>query len=86
MEAAKLGTDKPLCMPWMQATYIMVADKRALPFLPAGADINALTYDQLAQWGRNLARPGGGGGTAGQRRRWTGSSRAISTLPIPVAW
>ena len=70
MEAAKLGTDKPLYMPWMQATYIMVADKRALPFLPAGADINALTYDQLAQWGRNLAEKTGRrqiGFPAGQR-------------------
>jgi multiple sugar transport system substrate-binding protein len=27
----------------MQATYIMVANKEALPYLPAGADINALT-------------------------------------------
>ena len=70
MEAAKLGTDKPLYMPWMQATYIMVADKRALPFLPAGADINALTYDQLAQWGRNLMEKTGRrqiGFPAGQR-------------------
>ena len=70
MEAAKLGTDKPLYVPWMQATYIMVADKRALPFLPAGADINALTYDQLAQWGRNLAEKTGRrqiGFPAGQR-------------------
>jgi multiple sugar transport system substrate-binding protein len=35
----------------MQATYIMVANKQALPFLPPGADINALTYDQLRAWG-----------------------------------
>ncbi len=70
MEAAKLGTDKPLYMPWMQATYIMVADKRALPYLPAGADINALTYDQLAQWGLTLMEKTGRrqiGFPAGQR-------------------
>jgi multiple sugar transport system substrate-binding protein len=28
----------------------MVANKEALPYLPAGADINALSYDQLAAW------------------------------------
>jgi multiple sugar transport system substrate-binding protein len=37
-------------IPWMQATYIMVANRQALPFLPAGADINALTYEQLGAW------------------------------------
>jgi multiple sugar transport system substrate-binding protein len=54
VEAGKLGTDKQMFIPWMQATYIMVANKQALPFLPEGADINALTYDQLAQWGANI--------------------------------
>ena len=34
----------------MQASYIMVANKAALPYLPRGADINALSYDQLAAW------------------------------------
>lgn len=54
IEAGKLGTAKQMFIPWMQATYIMVANKQALPFLPQGADINALTYDQLAQWGANI--------------------------------
>jgi multiple sugar transport system substrate-binding protein len=54
VEAGKLGTSKQMFIPWMQATYIMVANKQALPFLPEGADINALTYDQLAQWGANI--------------------------------
>ncbi len=54
VEAGKLGTTKQMFIPWMQATYIMVANKQALPFLPEGADINALTYDQLAQWGANI--------------------------------
>ena len=39
----------------MQATYVMVANKQALPYLPAGADMNALTYAQLQQWGKNIA-------------------------------
>jgi multiple sugar transport system substrate-binding protein len=34
----------------MQASYIMVANREALPYLPGGADINALSYDQLASW------------------------------------
>ena len=70
MDAAKLGTGNVLYMPWMQATYIMVADKRALPFLPAGADLNTLTYEQLTQWGRNLMEKTGRrqiGFPAGQR-------------------
>jgi multiple sugar transport system substrate-binding protein len=50
----KLGGDKQLYVPWMQATYIMAANKQALKHLPAGADINALTYEQLAQWAANV--------------------------------
>ena len=46
----KLGTAHQLYIPWMQASYIMVANKEALPYLPSGADINALSYDQLAAW------------------------------------
>jgi multiple sugar transport system substrate-binding protein len=37
-------------VPWMQATYVMAANKQALKYLPAGADLNALTYDQLGAW------------------------------------
>jgi multiple sugar transport system substrate-binding protein len=46
----KLGTTHQMYIPWMQATYFMAANKQALPYLPAGADLNALTYDQLAAW------------------------------------
>jgi multiple sugar transport system substrate-binding protein len=46
----KFGTAHQLYIPWMQASYIMVANKAALPYLPAGADINALSYDELAAW------------------------------------
>lgn len=54
LDLGRLGTDKQLFVPWMQATYIMVASKEALQYLPEGADVNALTYDQLAAWGRNI--------------------------------
>lgn len=47
---AMLGTDQLQYIPWMQASYIMAANKEALQYLPDGADINALTYDQLIEW------------------------------------
>jgi multiple sugar transport system substrate-binding protein len=46
----KFGTAHQLYIPWMQASYIMVANKAALPYLPGGADINALSYEELAAW------------------------------------
>ncbi|MEM1363521.1 MAG: ABC transporter substrate-binding protein [Pseudomonadota bacterium] len=51
---AMLGTDKMQYVPWMQASYIMAASKEALPYLPEGADIDALTYDQLIEWAANV--------------------------------
>ncbi|MBO0737746.1 MAG: extracellular solute-binding protein, partial [Alphaproteobacteria bacterium] len=50
MALGKFGTAHQLYIPWMQTSYIMVANKAALPYLPDGADINALTYDELAAW------------------------------------
>ena len=55
----KFGTAHQLYIPWMQASYIMVANKGALPYLPGGADINALTYDQLAAWARAVQKKTG---------------------------
>jgi multiple sugar transport system substrate-binding protein len=43
----------------MQASFVMVANKRALPYLPSGADINALSYDQLATWASTLQQQTG---------------------------
>jgi multiple sugar transport system substrate-binding protein len=62
MTLAKLGTDKTMYIPWMQATYVMVVRKDALQYLPAGADVNALTYAQLAAWGKAIQEK------TGQRR------------------
>jgi multiple sugar transport system substrate-binding protein len=56
---AKLGTEKALYVPWMQATYIMVANKKALQYLPQGTNLDALTYEQLAQWGANIQQATG---------------------------
>jgi multiple sugar transport system substrate-binding protein len=54
LDQAKLGTTKQLSIPWMQATYVMCANKKALPYLPKGADLNSLTWGQFAQWAKNL--------------------------------
>lgn len=51
---AMLGTDSMQYIPWMQASYIMAASKEALPYLPEGADIDTLTYDELIQWSANV--------------------------------
>ncbi len=53
-ELAKLGTGDMQYIPWMQASYIMAASKEALPYLPEGANIDALTYDQLIEWASNI--------------------------------
>jgi multiple sugar transport system substrate-binding protein len=53
LELAKIkGTYR--FVPWITASYLMVANKKALPYLPVGADVNSLTYDQLLAWGQNL--------------------------------
>ncbi len=56
---AKLGGDGMQYIPWMQASYIMAANKEALQYLPDGADIDALTYDQLIQWAANAHEAAG---------------------------
>jgi multiple sugar transport system substrate-binding protein len=50
----RLGTKHQFYIPWMQAGYLMVANKEALPYLPAGADIAVLSYDQLAIWAKTI--------------------------------
>lgn len=55
----KLGTGKQYYIPWLQATYMMAANKKAIQYLPKGADINNLTYDQLIQWGQNMKQSTG---------------------------
>ncbi len=55
----RLGTSEQKYMPWMQATYVMAANKKALEHLPEGADVDALSYDQLIAWSKNLAEKTG---------------------------
>lgn len=52
----RMGTaDYQYYIPWMQATYVMAANVEALEFLPEGADLNALTWEELAAWGAAMA-------------------------------
>jgi multiple sugar transport system substrate-binding protein len=60
-ERGKLGTDATWFIPWMQATYLMAANRRALPYLPKGADLNRLGYDELEEWAANMYRASGRG-------------------------
>ncbi len=60
LELAKVGTtDKTYYIPWMQATYIMAANKKALQYLPQGAKLEALTYTQLKDWGAAMQKGSG---------------------------
>ena len=56
MTLGKLGTNRQLYIPWMQATYVMVANKRAIQYLPRGVKATKLTYGQLNQWAKNIKR------------------------------
>ena len=50
----KFGGSQQLYIPWMQQTYFLAANKKALQYLPSGADVNALSYDQLIAWAKNI--------------------------------
>lgn len=41
-------------VPWLQATYIMVANKKALKFLPKNANLDSLSYDEFINWNKNI--------------------------------
>ncbi|MCP2168563.1 ABC transporter substrate-binding protein [Goodfellowiella coeruleoviolacea] len=45
-----LGGKSSKYVPWMQASSVLAVHKKALGWLPAGADVRHLTYDQLLDW------------------------------------
>ena len=59
-ELAKLGGSTTKYVPWMQATYLLAVNKKALQWLPSGVDVQKLTYDQFLAW-MTAARQGNGG-------------------------
>ena len=48
-------------VPWMQATYLMAASRQSLRYLPKGADLNHLSYEQLGDWAAEMYRQTGRG-------------------------
>jgi multiple sugar transport system substrate-binding protein len=59
LDYGRLGTQKQYYIPWLQATYMMAVNKKALQYLPKGADVNNLTYDQLVAWGQSIQKATG---------------------------
>jgi multiple sugar transport system substrate-binding protein len=41
--------------------YLLLANKKALPYLPAGADVQELSWAEYAQWANNVAKGEGEG-------------------------
>jgi multiple sugar transport system substrate-binding protein len=52
LELSKAGTDRNWYVPWAQATYVVAVNKKAQEWLPSGADIQNLTYDQFLEWAK----------------------------------
>lgn len=73
LELGRLGGHRQRFVPLMTNTFIMVANRKALPYLPAGADLQALTYPQLLAWARAIHQATGErklGFPAGPRGLW----------------
>jgi len=56
VKIGKLGTRTQFYLPHSQATYVMVANKDVLKYMPKGADINALTYGQVFAWAKAIRK------------------------------
>jgi multiple sugar transport system substrate-binding protein len=50
---------KQVFVPWMRATYLMVTNKKALQYLPEGANVNSLSYVDLLLWAKNIVEATG---------------------------
>jgi multiple sugar transport system substrate-binding protein len=60
LSLSRIGTDHNFYIPVEQATYVLAVNKKALAWLPAGADVNSLTYDQLLAWAKAGKAANGG--------------------------
>ncbi|MFC2037507.1 ABC transporter substrate-binding protein [Chloroflexota bacterium] len=64
MEAFSADTNmdgKQYFLPVGADVYLLLANNKALPYLPDGADIDALTWEEYAQWAVNIAEGEGEG-------------------------
>lgn len=51
---SKLDGKSMFYIPWTQATYVMAASTKALKYLPKGAKLESLSYDQLEEWAKTI--------------------------------
>ena len=56
VKIGKLGTSTQYYLPHSQATYVMVANKDVLKYMPKGTDINAITYGQVYGWAKAIRK------------------------------
>jgi len=59
LDLTKVGDSTSRYVPWMQATYVVAVNKKALEWLPAGVDVNDLTYEGYLAWAKT-AKQGAG--------------------------
>ncbi|MDP9887537.1 ABC transporter substrate-binding protein [Pseudarthrobacter enclensis] len=59
LDLTKVGGSTSRYVPWMQATYVVAVNKKALEWLPAGVDVNDLTYEGYLAWAKS-AKQGAG--------------------------
>lgn len=55
----KVGGATSKYVPWMQATYLVAVNKKALEWLPSGVDVNDLSYEGYLAWAK-AAKKGAG--------------------------
>ena len=59
LELTKVGGSSSKYVPWMQATYLVAVNKKALEWLPSGVDVNDLSYEDYLAWAK-AAKKGAG--------------------------
>lgn len=59
LKLSKLGGSTSKYVPWMQATYVVAVNKKALQWLPPGVDANDLTYDGFLAWAKAAKQAAG---------------------------
>lgn len=59
IELTRVGGTTSKYVPWMQATYVVAVNKKALEWLPSGVDVNDLSYEDFLAWAK-AAKQGAG--------------------------
>jgi multiple sugar transport system substrate-binding protein len=59
LREGKVG-GKQVMLPWMHTSFFLVANKKALAYLPPGANTSELSYAQWIEWGKNMKAAQGG--------------------------